>query len=136
MTPERFRELTQAYGADPRRWPEAERAGAAAFLETHGAEAREAYDEAGALDQLLGRHRVAAATPGLAEQIIGTAPRGRVWRKARLLWQGAGLAGIGLAGALAGALAVAMLPPLDLQDDNGAYSLTAFGDLSDEGDVQ
>jgi hypothetical protein len=136
MTPERFKELTEAYGADPKRWPEAERAEAAAFMDAGGADAREAYAEAAALDRLLSRHRVAAATPGLAERIAASAPRVPVWRQAHLLWQGAGLAGVGLAGALAGALAVAMLPPLDRQDDNGAYSLTAFGDFSDLGDVQ
>jgi hypothetical protein len=138
MTPERFKDLAQAYGADFKRWPEAERVEAVALLDAGGAGTREAHDEAAALDRLLGRHRVAGATPGLAERIIATAPLAPVWRRARLLWQGAGLAGIGLAGALAGALAVAMLPmpPIHDQDDDGAYSVTAFGDLSDEGDVQ
>ncbi|WP_287175275.1 hypothetical protein [Mesorhizobium sp.] len=45
------------------------------------------------------------------------------------------MAGIGLAGALAGALTVAvLLPPNSAPDDGDTYALTAFGDM--QGDVQ
>ncbi|WP_443748474.1 hypothetical protein [Asticcacaulis solisilvae] len=35
LTEERFREIVDAYGADPARWPEAERAAAAIFARNH-----------------------------------------------------------------------------------------------------
>lgn len=45
MTPERFRQLADAYGAEPHRWPEAERAQALAYLAERGQAAeRELFD--------------------------------------------------------------------------------------------
>lgn len=52
MTPERFRELVDAYGGDPRRWPDAERAAALA-LAGEDARARAMLGEAKGLDSLL-----------------------------------------------------------------------------------
>ncbi len=46
MTPERFRQLTEIYGAEPRRWPEAEREAALAYWRDHAAEAEKALVEA------------------------------------------------------------------------------------------
>lgn len=85
-------------------------------------------------DDLLSRHRVAAPDGALARRIIATAPSA-LWRRTQLVWRCAGLAGIGLAGALAGALTVAvLLPPNSAPDDGDTYALTAFGDV--QGDVQ
>ena len=35
MTPERFHQIVEAYGADPRRWPSAERAAGQAWAQRH-----------------------------------------------------------------------------------------------------
>jgi len=50
----RFRQLLDAYGADPARWPEAERAEALALL-ARSRRARDAAEAARALDRLLDR---------------------------------------------------------------------------------
>lgn len=52
MTLGRFQEILDAYGADPRRWPAAERNDAEALL-ARSAEARRAQDEARRLDRML-----------------------------------------------------------------------------------
>ena len=54
MTLEGFQGLIDAYGADPRRWPESRREAGEAFLAV-SAEARSLHAEALALDQLIGR---------------------------------------------------------------------------------
>lgn len=51
MTRERFEQILEAHGADPARWPAAERAAAAAFAERP--EAAALLSEAAALDALL-----------------------------------------------------------------------------------
>lgn len=132
MTPERFSELIAAYGGSPQRWPEDERAAALAFMAANPEQAEAALAPAVGLDDLLSRYRVAAPEAPLARRIVASAPRA-LWRRTRLIWQGAGLAGIGLAGALAGALTVAVLLPLDSTPDDGdAYALTAFGDMPED----
>jgi hypothetical protein len=55
MTLDRLRLLIDAYGADPARWPEPERAGAATLLAASD-EARALVAEAAALDRLLARY--------------------------------------------------------------------------------
>lgn len=132
MTPERFSELVAAYGGSPQRWPEQERAAALAFIAANPGWAEAVLAPATALDDLLSRHRVAAPDTALAGRIAASGPRA-LWKNTRLIWQGAGLAGIGLAGALAGALTVAILLPLDSAPDDGdAYALTAFGDIPED----
>lgn len=125
MTPERFRALTAAYGADPARWPDHERAQgqAMAALPEH----RDALDQAAALDRLLGAHRVAMPAPALQRRIAASAPAPR----APWWWSGLGLAGAGLAGTVAGALlasaVLATLPApaaIDLP-----YASTGFGGM-------
>ena len=52
MTIERLRQILDAFGADPARWPKAERDGALALLAT-SPEAQRLRDEARRLDALL-----------------------------------------------------------------------------------
>lgn len=52
MTLERLRDFADAYGADPRRWPEGERDAAVALMNRSVA-ARDIVAEAGALDAIL-----------------------------------------------------------------------------------
>ena len=106
MSPERFHDLVQAYGADLRRWPAAEREGAARLLNTEPA-LHLALAEAAQLDALLDAHSLPAPDPALTRRVLASAPAAA----ARPLgwWAGAGFAAIGLAGSLAGALGVSLL---------------------------
>jgi hypothetical protein len=107
MTPERFRTIVDAYGADARRWPAAERVAAEAWADQHRAEADALLAESAGLDAWLASHTVAPPERALFEQIVATAPSRRpLTHRARLWWQGAAFAGIGLAGGVAGAFAV------------------------------
>ncbi|WP_157056008.1 hypothetical protein [Candidatus Burkholderia verschuerenii] len=66
MTPDRFRRLTEAYGASPERWPIAERDAAQALLDARDPQALAALADARALDGLLDAHAVAAPGDALA----------------------------------------------------------------------
>ncbi|AIO39883.1 hypothetical protein DM40_4502 [Burkholderia cenocepacia] len=136
MTPERFRTIVAAYGSDARRWPQAERAAAEAWAHAHPRDALEALDEAAELDAWLMQDTVAPPAPALVERIVATAPvpqrarrRGRVW------WSGAAFAGVGLAGALAGAVAVSMLMlgSAPIVQHEPVYLTTTFGGPSIDG---
>ncbi|WP_247039889.1 hypothetical protein [Burkholderia cepacia] len=138
MTPERFRTIVAAYGSDARRWPDGERAAAEAWARAHPGDALAALDEAAELDAWLASDTVAPPAPALVERIVATAPAlRRTRRRGTVWWSGAAFAGVGLAGALAGAVAVSMLmlgsvPPAHEQ----GYLTTTFGgpsvDWSDE----
>ena len=53
LTEARFRDIVDAYGADPLRWPEEERAAASIFARNHPDIAQAVLDEARALDAWL-----------------------------------------------------------------------------------
>ena len=150
MTPERFTALLQAYGADPRHWPEAERAEAQALLAAGPPVLRQQLQEAAWLDAQLGATPVAAPDEALIARIAAGAQASaahpesqadpgrsravgdaRSWRP-RWWWSGAGLAGAGLAGALAGVFAVTVAlrfaPPAALTD--WSERATAFSEPS------
>lgn len=109
MSPDRFRALAASHGADASRWPAAERDAAQALLrvrpELQGALADEA-----ALDAWLDASFVAPPDAALLARVAATAPAGgrRSRRWTHWLLPGAGLAGVVLAGSLAGALAVSV----------------------------
>ena len=107
MTPERFRTLLEACGAEFRRWPEAERE-AGRRLAQRTPELGALLFEAARLDGWLDAHAVADPPPALAARIVSGAPGHQARRAWQWLWPGAGLAGIGLAGSLAGAFAVSI----------------------------
>lgn len=112
MTPERFEGLVQAYGADRRRWPEAERAAAEAFVAGRLDLAQPALAEADAVDALL----FASATPRVSTELrdrviaaastgVGQAARaGRRWLDRLTLAIGAGWAAAACAGVVAGVI--------------------------------
>lgn len=132
MTPERFRRIVDSYGASPTRWPDAEREAARAFVE-HDAEVAEGImREAVVLDRLLAGHRVephgAALVGGILAGASARRSRQRWWR---VIGRGGALAGLGMAGTVAGALVVALVLPMtnDFEDDDGAV-LTAFHSAS------
>jgi hypothetical protein len=74
MTLDRFAVLLDAYGADPARWPDAERAAARALLD-RSSEARARRDAAAALDALLDRAATVEPSSALAERILAQAPQ-------------------------------------------------------------
>jgi hypothetical protein len=100
MTTERFAALLDAYGADPARWPEAERADARALLE-RSPQARVRRDAAAALDVLLDRAATAEPSPALAERILAQAPRAPRAKVVRLRARVAAVVGLAAAASLA-----------------------------------
>lgn len=136
MTPERFREIVEAYGAAPRRWPETERAAAEAFARGN-AEARHMLAREADLDRRLGAYRIAPPGRALTGAVVAAAPSRRSsWTS---VLQGLGIVGAGLAGAVAGAFLMAIYAPSvpNLIDDDDRPILTSFdaGDF-DLGEIQ
>lgn len=108
MTPERFREIVEAYGAIPRRWPATERAEAEVFARS-SAEAQAMLVHEADLDHLLSAYRIAPPDSALTGAIIASVPPSH-----RLSWtllKGLGIAAAGLAGAVAGAFLMTVYAP-------------------------
>lgn len=105
MTPERFHQIVEAYGAEPRRWPSQERAAAQAWAQSHRAEAERVLSEAAGIDAWLAADQVDPPGAALQRRIVERAPAPRSWLR-RLWWPGAAVAGVGLLGGVAGAFAV------------------------------
>ncbi|MET3620494.1 hypothetical protein [Burkholderia ambifaria] len=136
MTPERFRTIVAAYGSDARRWPQDERAAAEAWAQAHPRDALAALDEAAELDAWLMQDTVAPPAPALVERIVASAPAPqRARRRGKVWWSGAAFAGVGLAGALAGAVAVSMLMlgSAPIAQHEPGYLTTTFGGPSLDG---
>jgi len=74
MTQERFLEILEAYGADPARWPEAEREAAQAYADAHPDLVAQAIETERQLDALLGPAE-AEVSPLLEARILRQAPQ-------------------------------------------------------------
>lgn len=146
MTSERFHTLVEAYGADPRRWPEHERADALAWARAHRAQANAVLEEALALDAWLARDMIAPPSRALIEQIVTSGPVAVPVHKApskrrMFWWSGAAFAGAGLAGALAGALAMSLVllgnpPPAENDAGHGtAHESPSWMSTSFDGSI-
>lgn len=128
MNRERFEQLLDAYGADPRRWPEAERADALAFRDAHASEEESALTQARQLDALLDVARETAAPSDLlAARVLKAAPKpgsGSIGWKPM-----AALAACAVLGIVAG-FGVGSLAPAADNDDASIGSLfgSPFGD--------
>lgn len=130
----RFAALADAYGSALHRWPPAEQAAAILFAET--GQGRTILERAGRLDAMLDRHRVEAPSPALHRAIVArAAAEVRQERRRRFWWLGFGLAGAGLAGAVAGLALVAVVSP-DIQPDHYVMdaNATSFGDAGPDAD--
>lgn len=135
MDAEHFAALAAAYGGDLRRWPEAERMAGTVFAASEAGKA--ILKHAGTLDALLDGYRVDAPGRALHGSILQAARRHLVQRRRqRFWWLGLGLAGIGLAGAVAGLALVAIVTP-EVQPDHTVLdaNVTAFGDASPDRDT-
>jgi anti-sigma factor RsiW len=125
MSHARFEAILDAYGADPRRWPDAERAAARDFSQAD-ARAAALLASAARLDGLIELPAHAPASDALREAIVASAKTRR--SRAPLWWAGAGL-GAALAGAAAGALTVGVLAPgaaAEFSADQALAAATAF----------
>jgi len=132
MDARRFAALAQAYGGSLHRWPRGEHAAARRFAE--GAEGRAVLARAERLDALLDRHHAEAPAAALHGAIVAkAATQVRQGRHRRLWWLGFGLAGIGLAGAVAGLALVTVVTP-DIPSDHYVMdaNATSFGDAGPE----
>ena len=109
MTPERFRQIVEAYGAVPQRWPTRERASAEAFV-SKSAQARDVLAREADLDRLLDAYRVAPPDSALTGAIIASVPSSRRSSRTYLL-KGLGIIGAGLAGVIAGAFLTMLYTP-------------------------
>lgn len=129
MTPARFIALTEAYGADRRRWPEAERAMADAFVATHPDLALRAVSDADSLDDLLFASRPLQPSTALRERVIAAAtmrtPR-TTWLSRLGLAMGAGWAAAACAGVVAGVVMTGHLTA-DVRADAVLYQSTLAG---------
>ncbi len=119
----RFSALCDAYGGTIARWPEPHRSAAAQLAVT--VEGARLLARADRLDNALADWSVAGASDALMAAILHHAPLPRRQRRIALWWSG--LAGLTLAGAAAGALAVTMLPSAPIMADDLGYADTAFG---------
>ena len=77
----RFGELAEAYGGDVRRWPEAERDAARAFVETHPVEAERALFDARQTDAALFASANPVVSMALRDRVLASATM-----KARSAW--------------------------------------------------
>lgn len=128
MTPERFEAIVEAYGADQRRWPQAEREAARVFVEAHGAVAGPILARADALDDLLFASPRPTPSAALEARVLAAAPKGRVrpWRDRLTLMFGAGWAAAACAGVAAGVMLTAHVTA-DVQADAVLYQASLGG---------
>lgn len=146
MTTERFKQLASAYGADLKRWPEAEREAAIQF--TQQQEITSLIRDELALDDLLAGHSIAIDSRALANTIFTDAltihnKQFNIWQKLSILWSelginGFGLVGAGLASAMAGVFCVSLLTSNILSKDtangitNGVNSTAEYVDYDQD----
>lgn len=106
----RFEQLANAYGADFRRWPSAEREAAAAYAAEHRSESERLLFDARMIDAALDAVVAAQPTYELRQQVIAAAPQPRPRRpRAANPWfwiPSAGAAAACAAGALVGMVAM------------------------------
>ncbi|TXI06389.1 MAG: hypothetical protein E6Q76_09800 [Rhizobium sp.] len=137
MNGERFEALVAAYGGDIGRWPQTERAAAREFAQSPTA--AKALAGAADLDALLDTYVVKSGSAGLENRIDALLVRRLTIRNwFRFGSAGLGLMGIGIAGAIAGNLAIAVLAPALTTADTSVVSdgtATIFGDIGPDTSV-
>ncbi|TKI04590.1 hypothetical protein [Martelella alba] len=146
MTPERFRNLVEIYGADAHRWPERERAQALTWAAAHPGGAERMSRASARLDRWLDEDSVPVPSAALMRRIVASAPGGKPERRAgqagmtlaAYWWAGAAFVCVGLAGGLAGAfLTATLLSSTAPSFDNAAiYMMTSFSAPPAEGGAE
>jgi len=124
MTNERFLQILNAYGANPQRWPSAERAQAEAFAARHGDEWAVALAAEAELDALLGSGE---GRPGelLQRRIVRSLPQTEVWNWRAPLAAAAAL----VIGVMLGFSSGALITPADEVE---TYYADAFTGLDED----
>lgn len=124
MTNERFLQILNAYGANPQRWPSAERAQAEAFAARHGDEWAAALAVEAELDALLGSGE---GRPGdlLQRRIVRSLPQVEVWNWRAPLAAAAAL----VIGVMLGFSSGALITPADEVE---TYYADAFTGLDED----
>ncbi len=109
MTIERLTALTEAYGADQRRWPEAEREAAKATIAGDAGDARSLLTEADRVDAFLDASPRPTVSAALRDRVLASAiAAGLTPKQARRFWErlvvwfAAGWAAAACAGVVAG----------------------------------
>lgn len=139
MTPERFHAIVNAYGANPRRWPPAERESALAWSTQHRSDTDATLVSADTLDALLACDTTSPPTPRLTRRIMAAAPGPRLFeRRGALWWSGLMFASAGVVGSLAGALAVSffLATAAPSAPHGQPYVTTTFGNWVVDGDTE
>ena len=135
MNAERFSQLVDAFGADARRWPLAERAAAEAFRLAEPAVAARLLAEADAVDDLLDASPRPAVTHALRERVLAAAAGAGLkarrplfsLRPGRLAWLSSGaFAAAACAGVIAGQSMTTHLTA-DAQADAVLYQASLTG---------
>ena len=133
MNKDRFLDIIEAYGSDPRRWPAAERDDALALVRSD-AELAVVLREADRLDALLDESRPLAPSLALRSRVIAGAPRGRAAPRRFGWWApGAGLAAAGVAGVVFGA---SLLAPPETSEVLAYAELESYETLVDPAEGQ
>jgi len=132
MTLEEFKALSEIYGADLSRWPEAYRQ-EAAELSAGPSQLRRILDEAAMLDALLASHELSQADHILFERIVASAQKqASLWQQLTSLMD-IRFAGLGFASAIAGAFCFSMwLGSMHMPSDN-AESVGSLAEYVDFG---
>lgn len=124
MNAERLKQLAEAYGADKRRWPEAERKAAEALIGSDGPWADRILFDARQTDAALHASPQPVVSTALRDRVIASAlAAGLSPQKARVVWDrlvlwfGAGWAVAACAGVIAG---VTLTPHLTADDQTDA----------------
>ncbi|WP_062382297.1 hypothetical protein [Pseudomonas abietaniphila] len=115
MTPERFAQLADAYGANLNHWPEAVREDARRLIATGDSRVSVALDQAAWLDKRLDTHQAAQPDVLLMQKIVASAfavERRSFWARYSTWLPSMGFVGVGLAGIAAGMLVVSLSLPL------------------------
>lgn len=123
MTPERFAQLADAYGANLQRWPSAERDEAMRLLDAGDGELLATWQRACWLDGQLDSYQLPVADPTLVRHIVASAPAGRAgswWIRYGGWLSQVGFLGAGLAGLATGMLLVSLGMPLAPTGDSEA----------------
>lgn len=136
---QRLRELIDAYGAEPRRWPDTERSAALSLLDA-SPQARGWLAQARATDALLDGAHACPAPAALRERLLASTPSSRRdWRASiATLWSELGgwnLAGPALAAGLALGLGMGVglspLPAAESMDEDVLFQLAGLDVAAD-----
>lgn len=127
MDIQRFEQLSEAFGGDVRRWPQAEREQAQAVMTARPAATAALLGAAGGLDAALGASRPPVVSAALREAILMSAPKPRAGFAFAAAWLRPLLpsAGFAAGAVVAGILVGAVLARAVVADTRGEAMIAA-----------